>query len=40
MTYEQLLRETSKKALELNKESEAVKLLLMELSNQDPHQFT
>lgn len=39
MTFEQLLKESSKKAIELNKEIEAVKLLLMELSNQDPHQF-
>lgn len=39
MTFEQLLKESTKKALELNKEIEAVKLLLMELSNQDPHQF-
>lgn len=39
MTYEQLLRESSKRALEMNKEVEAVKLLLMELSNQNPHEF-
>lgn len=39
MTYEQLLRDASKKAIENNKEVEAVKLLLMELSEQDPHQF-
>ncbi|BCR35435.1 peptide chain release factor N(5)-glutamine methyltransferase [Mariniplasma anaerobium] len=39
MTYEQLLRDASKKALEKDKEIEAVKLLLMELSHQDPHEF-
>lgn len=39
MTYEQLLRDASKKALEKDKEVEAVKLLLMELSHQDPHEF-
>ncbi|MCD4826673.1 MAG: peptide chain release factor N(5)-glutamine methyltransferase [Acholeplasmataceae bacterium] len=39
MTYDQLLRDASKKAIEKDKEVEAVKLLLMELSNQDPHQF-
>jgi release factor glutamine methyltransferase len=39
VTYEQLLRDASKKALEKDKEVEAVKLLLMELSHQDPHEF-
>jgi release factor glutamine methyltransferase len=39
VTYEQLLRDASKKAIEKDKEVEAVKLLLMELSHQDPHEF-
>lgn len=39
MTYESLLRAGYKKAKLHDKEEEAVKLLLMELSNQDPHQF-
>ncbi len=39
MTYEKLLKQAYKKIKNLNKEEEAVKLLLMELSHQDPHQF-
>ena len=39
MTYESLLRAGYKKSRLHHKEDEAVKLLLMELSNQDPHQF-
>lgn len=39
MTYEQLLKFSQKEAVKFNKEVEAVKLLLMELSNQDPHTF-
>lgn len=39
MTYEGLLKIAYKKAKIFHKEEEAVKLLLMELSNQDPHQF-
>ena len=39
MTFESLLRAGYKKAKLHDKEDEAVKLLLMELSNQDPHQF-
>lgn len=39
MTYEQLLKFSQKEAVKFNKEVEAVKLLLMELSNQDPHSF-
>jgi len=39
VTYEQLLKFSQKEAVKFNKEVEAVKLLLMELSNQDPHTF-
>ncbi len=39
MTYEGLLKVAYKKAKSFHKEDEAVKLLLMELSHQDPHQF-
>ncbi len=39
MTYENLLKLAYKKAKSHHKEDEAVKLLLMELSQQDPHQF-
>ena len=39
MTYEHLLKFSQKEAVKFNKEVEAVKLLLMELSNQDPHTF-
>ncbi len=39
MTFEQLLKHSQKEAIKYNKEIEAVKLLLMELSNQDPHAF-
>ncbi|MBU1094366.1 MAG: peptide chain release factor N(5)-glutamine methyltransferase [Firmicutes bacterium] len=39
MTYDKLLKIAYKKANLKNKEEEAVKLLLMELSHQDPHQF-
>ena len=39
MTYEQLLKLGYKKASQNNKEQEAVKLLLMELSNYTPSQF-
>jgi release factor glutamine methyltransferase len=39
VTYEQLLRISQKEAIKYFKEVEAVKLLLMELSNQDPHEF-
>ncbi|MBU1141799.1 MAG: peptide chain release factor N(5)-glutamine methyltransferase, partial [Firmicutes bacterium] len=39
MTYDELLKIANKKARTQHKEVEAVKLLLMELSNQDPHQF-
>lgn len=39
MTYEGLLKVAYKKAKSFHKEEEAVKLLLMELSHQDPHQF-
>lgn len=39
MTYEQLLRISQKKAVKHFKEVEAVKLLLMELSKQEPHEF-
>lgn len=39
MTFEQLLKFAYKKTKECHKEEEAAKLLLMELSVQDPHQF-
>ncbi|MCR3906026.1 MAG: peptide chain release factor N(5)-glutamine methyltransferase [Tenericutes bacterium] len=39
MTYEALLKIAYKKTNTHNKEEEAAKLLLMELSNQEPHQF-
>lgn len=39
MTFDALLREISKKAIENNMEVEAIKLLLMELSPYDAHQF-
>ena len=39
MTFEQLLKLAYKKTKENQKEEEAAKLLLMELSAQDPHQF-
>jgi len=39
VTYDKLLKVAYKKANSKNKEEEAVKLLLMELSHQDPHQF-
>ncbi len=39
MTYDVLLKWAYKKAVEHNKEEEAVKLLLMELSDQEPSQF-
>lgn len=39
MTYEGLLKLAYKKTKTYNKEAEAAKLLLMELSNQEPHQF-
>lgn len=39
MTYEQLLKAAYQKTRLYNKEEEAAKLLLMELSGQDPHQF-
>ena len=39
MNYEQLLKKSQKEALKYQKEIEAVKLLLMELSHQDPHMF-
>jgi len=39
VTYEALLKQAYKKAKTYHKEEEAAKLLLMELSNQDPHQF-
>ncbi|MCF7930257.1 MAG: peptide chain release factor N(5)-glutamine methyltransferase [Acholeplasmataceae bacterium] len=39
MTYDQLLKLAYKKTKSKNKEEEAAKLLLMELSNQEPHQF-
>lgn len=39
MTYEALLKLANKKIKNLDKEEEAVKLLLLELSGLDPHQF-
>lgn len=39
MTFEKLLKVAEQKATQYHKEIEAVKLLLMELSKQDPHQF-
>jgi release factor glutamine methyltransferase len=39
VTYEKLLRFSEKEALKYDKEIEAVKLLLMELSGLDPHEF-
>ena len=39
MTYESLLKVAYQKAKVLGKEEEAVKLLLMEISKKDPHQF-
>ena len=39
MTYEKLLRFSEKEALKYDTEIEAVKLLLMELSGLDPHEF-
>ena len=39
MTYESLLKVAYQKAKLLGKEEEAVKLLLMEISKKDPHQF-
>ncbi len=39
MTYDQLLREVSKKAVQHDKEEEAIKLLLLELSGLAPHAF-
>ena len=39
MTYETLLKEVSTLALDHQKEAEAIKLLLMELSSFDAHQF-
>ncbi len=39
MTYETLLRKVSQIAIEHDKEAEAIKLLLMELSPLDAHQF-
>lgn len=39
MTYEGLLKKSYQKADQANKEREACKLLLMELSGMDPHQF-
>ncbi|MDO9628396.1 MAG: peptide chain release factor N(5)-glutamine methyltransferase [Acholeplasmataceae bacterium] len=39
MTFQELLKLSYKKIKNSQKEEEAVKLLLMELSNQDPHQF-
>lgn len=39
MTYDSLLKLAYKKTKLYNKEEEAAKLLLMELSNQEPHQF-
>ncbi len=39
MTYEKLLRFSEKEALKYDKEIEAVKLLLMELSGLNPHEF-
>lgn len=39
MTYEQLLKIAYQKTKTYDKEEEAAKLLLMELSGQDPHQF-
>lgn len=39
MTYQQLLNEVTKKALKQNKETEAIKLLLLELSGLAPHAF-
>ena len=39
MTYEQLLKQSQKEAVKYDKEVEAVKLLLLELSNQSAHEF-
>ncbi len=39
MTYETLLKKVSQIAIDHNKEVEAIKLLLMELSNLEAHQF-
>lgn len=39
MTYEALLRKSIKRAVDLDKEPEAVKFLLMETYNGDPHAF-
>ncbi len=39
MTYEGLLKQSYKKIRNMNKEEEAIKLLLMELSHQNPHDF-
>jgi release factor glutamine methyltransferase len=39
VTYDALLREVTKKALKYNKEVEAIKLLLLELSGLAPHEF-
>ncbi len=39
MTYDQLLKDVTKKALAYNKEAEAIKLLLLELSGLAPHEF-
>lgn len=39
MTYDGLLKAVSKKALHYNKEVEAIKLLLLELSGLEPHEF-
>ncbi len=39
MTYDQLLKEVTKKAISYHKETEAIKLLLLELSGFAPHDF-